>query len=206
MSLRIVGTGLGRTGTLSLKRALEMLGFGPCHHMMEVFQRPESIPLWIEAGKGRPDWYTIFKDFVSMVDYPGAGFWRELTAYYPNAHVLHTVRDPDKWFESTQATIFSPNSPAHNAPPPLKEFFGMLFKEFGDKMHDRDFMVAYFKQHTQDVLRTIPSHRLLVYEVGQGWEPLCNFLNVPVPSEPFPQVNSREEFIARRAANEKRAS
>jgi hypothetical protein len=203
MALRIVGSGLGRTGTLSLKRALEMLGFGPCHHMMEVFPRPESVPLWIEAGKGRPDWEAIFKDFSSMVDYPGCAFWRELAAYYPNAKVLHSVRDPDKWFDSTQATIFSPLSPAHNAPPPLNEFFAMLFEDFGDKIHDRDFMVAYFKRHTEEVVRTIPKERLLVYETGQGWEPLCKFLGVPVPAEPFPLVNTREEFIARRAATRK---
>jgi hypothetical protein len=205
MPLKIVGSGLGRTGTLSLKRALEMLGFGPCHHMMEVFPRPESVPLWIEAGKGHPNWDAIFKDFNAAVDYPSCKFWRELAAHYPNARVLHSVRDPVKWFESTQATIFSPNSPARNAPPPMNEFFGMLFKDFGDKIHDRDFMVDYFKRHTENVVRTIPKDRLLVYETGQGWEPLCKFLNVPVPSEPFPLVNTREEFIARRAEHERKA-
>ena len=150
MPLKIVGTGLGRTGTLSLKRALEMLGFGPCHHMMEVFAQPDSVPLWIEAGKGRPNWDAIFRNFSSAVDYPGCAFWRELTTYYPDAFVLHSVRDPNKWFESTQETIFSPLSPAHDAPPPLNEFFAMLFKDFGDKIHDRTFMVDYFKRHTEE--------------------------------------------------------
>jgi hypothetical protein len=200
MPLKIVGTGLGRTGTMSLKRALEMLGFGPCHHMIEVFEHRDSVPLWIEAGKGHPHWDAIFKDFSSMVDYPGCKFWRELTAYYPTAKVLHSVRDPNEWFDSTQATIFSPLSPAANAPPPLNEFFAMLFKDFGDKIHDRDYMVAYFKRHTEEVVRTIPRDRLLVYEAGQGWAPLCQFLGVPAPAEPFPQVNTREEFIARVAA------
>jgi hypothetical protein len=203
MPLKIVGTGLGRTGTMSLKRALEQLGFGPCHHMVEVFQHPDSVPLWIEAGKGKPDWDAIFKDFASMVDYPGCKFWRDLTAYYADAYVLHSVRDPNEWFDSTQATIFSPSSPAWNAPPPLNEFFAMLFKDFGDKISDRDFMVAYFKRHTEEVVRTIPKNRLLVYEAGAGWAPLCKFLGVPIPAEPFPQVNTREEFIARRAAQTK---
>ncbi len=203
MSLKVVGSGLGRTGTLSLKRALEMLGFGPCHHMVEVFQRPESVPLWIEASKGRPNWDAIFKDFHSAVDYPSCKYWRELAAYYPHARVLHSVRDPVKWFESTQATIFSPISPAHNAPPPMNEFFGPIFNEFGDKIADRDFMVGYFKRHTEEVVRTIPKDRLLVYEAGQGWEPLCKFLGVPVPSEPYPLVNTREEFIAGRAERTK---
>ncbi|MBI1210541.1 MAG: sulfotransferase family protein [Alphaproteobacteria bacterium] len=205
MPLKIVGTGLGRTGTMSLKRALEMLGFGPCHHMMEVFQHPESVPLWIEAAKGRPSWDAIFKDYASAVDYPSCKFWRELTAYYSDAYVLHSVRDPNRWFDSTQATIFSETSPALNAPPPMNEFFAAILGDFGDRIHDRDFMIAYFKRHTEEVERTIPKKRLLVYEAGQGWEPLCSFLGVSVPSEPFPLVNTREEFIARRAAQTKNA-
>ena len=205
MPLKIVGTGLGRTGTLSLKRGLEMLGFGPCHHMMEVFQHPDSIPLWIEAGKGRPNWDALFKDFSSAVDYPSCRYWRELAAYYPDAYVLHSVRDPNKWFDSTQETIFSPLSPAHSAPPPMNEFFGQLFSDFGDKIHDRAFMVDYFKRHTAEVEQTIPKKRLLVYEAGQGWDPLCKFFGVPVPSEPYPLVNTREEFIARRAEQSKKA-
>ena len=197
MPLKVVGSGLGRTGTLSLKRALELLGFGPCHHMMEVFQHPDSVPLWVKAGEGKPDWDAIFKDYSAMVDYPGCKFWRQLAAYYPTAKVLHSVRDPNLWFDSTQATIFSPRSPAVNAPPPMRPFFSMLLGEFGERIHDREFMVAYFKRHTEEVVRAIPKERLLVYEVGQGWAPLCSFLGVPVPAEPFPRVNTREEFIAR---------
>ncbi len=200
MALKIVGSGLGRTGTLSLKGALERLGFGPCHHMIEVFQHPDSVPLWMSAGAGKPDWEAIFKDFSAMVDYPGCKFWRELAAYYPSAKIVHSVRDPNAWFDSTQATIFAPGGGALNAPPPMRPFFAMLLGEFGDKIHDRDFMVAYFKRHTDEVVRAIPRERLLVYEAGQGWAPLCKFLGVPVPDEAFPQVNSREEFIARVAA------
>src|SRR5579871_4239272 len=110
MALKVVGSGLGRTGTKSMQTALNMLGFGPCHHMVEVFQHPESMKLWIGARKGRPDWDRIFEGYQAMVDYPGAAFWRELAAYYPDAKVLHTVRDPDQWFESTQATIFNPSN------------------------------------------------------------------------------------------------
>ena len=99
MALEIVGSGLGRTGTKSMQTALNMLGFGPCHHMVEVFKHPESMALWIEAGAGRPDWDAIFSGYKSMVDYPGAAFWRQLSAHYPNAKVLHTFRDPDKWFD-----------------------------------------------------------------------------------------------------------
>jgi len=196
MALKIVGTGLGRTGTKSLHSALSMLGFGPCHHMVEVFAHPESAKLWIEAAKGRPDWEAIFSGYHSVVDYPGAQFWRELVAYYPQAKVLHTIRDPDQWFESTQATIFAPDGPAAN-PGPMSEFFNIFLDTFGPHLHDRAFMTDYFRKHTREVVRTIPAERILVYEVSQGWGPLCEFLGVPLPREPFPSENTRADFIAR---------
>src|SRR5579863_786748 len=161
MALKVVGSGLGRTGTKSLQSALNMLGLGPCHHMVEVFAHPESAKLWIEAAKGRPDWEAIFAGYQSVVDYPGAQFWRELTAYYPHAKVLHTVRDPDQWFESTQATIFAPEGAA-SRPGPMSEFFNIFIGEFGDHIRDRAFMTDYFRKHTQEVARTIPAERLLV--------------------------------------------
>jgi hypothetical protein len=197
MVLKIVGTGLGRTGTKSLQSALNMLGCGPCHHMVEVFAHPESAGLWIEAAKGRPDWEAIFAGYQSVVDYPGAQFWRELTTYYPNAKVLHTVRDPDQWFESTQATIFSPEGPVRR-PSSMTEFFNIFLNSFGGHLHDRKYMTDHFRDHTRRVTETIPPERLLIYQVSQGWGPLCEFLGVPVPGEPFPSQNSRAEFIARR--------
>lgn len=197
MALKVVGAGLGRTGTLSMKRALEQLGFGPCHHMIEVFMHPESVPLWIDAGDGRPDWDAIFRDYTSMVDYPGARYWRQLAEHYPEAKVLLTLRDPDAWFESTQATIFAPNSPAVNAPPEMKRFFASFIGEFGERLHDRAFMTDHFRRHNALVQATIPKERLLVYEVGEGWTRLCAFLGVPVPDTAFPSENSREEFRAR---------
>jgi hypothetical protein len=196
MALKIVGTGLGRTGTKSLQSALNMLGLGPCHHMVEVFAQPQSAGLWVEAAKGRPDWEAIFAGYQSVVDYPGAQFWRELTAYYPHAKVLHTVRDPDQWFDSTQVTIFSPEGPARR-PSSMTEFFNIFLNSFGGHLHDRAFMTDHFRKHTSEVVRAIPAERLLVYEVSQGWGPLCEFLGVRVPDEPFPAQNSRAEFIAR---------
>jgi hypothetical protein len=197
MALKVIGSGLGRTGTMSLKLALTMLDFGPCHHMVEVFPRPESLPLWIAAGAGHPDWEAIFDGFQSMVDYPGCKFWRQLADYYPDAKVLHSVRDPDSWFESTQATIFAPNGAARNPPPHMAAFFGMLLADFGDRIDDRAFMTDYFRRHTEAVKAAIPAERLLIYQTGEGWEPLCAFLGAPVPREPYPQVNSREEFQTR---------
>jgi hypothetical protein len=196
MALEIVGTGLGRTGTKSLQAALNMLGFGPCHHMVEVFTHPESAGLWIEAAKGRPDWGRVFSGYHSVVDYPGAQFWRELTSYYPRAKVLHSIRDPDEWFDFTQATIFAPDGRARQ-PGPMSEFFHIVLGTFGDHIHDRAYMTDYFRKHIREVVLTVPAERLLVYEVSQGWGPLCEFLGVPVPGKPFPAQNSRAEFIAR---------
>lgn len=200
MALRVIGSGLGRTGTLSLKLALEQLGFGPCHHMREVLDHPESVPLWIDAFEGRPDWKAIFEGYNSTVDVPGSRFWRELSEYYPDAKVLHSVRDPDAWFDSTQQSVFAPDSHSLNPKPPFDRFFAHSLSSFQGRMHDRAFMIDHFRRHNSEVERTIPSHRLLVYEVSQGWGPLCSFLGVRVPEVPFPVTNTREEFAARTAA------
>lgn len=199
MALKVIGSGLGRTGTKSMQTALNTLGFGPCHHMVEVFMHPESMALWIEAGAGRPNWDAIFKDYGSMVDYPGAAYWRQLAAYYPEAKVLHTVRDPDKWFDSTQATIFAPGSPALSGGP-MSAFFNSFAGSFREHIHDRSFMTDYFRRHTEEVKALIPANRLLIHEVGEGWERLCAFLGVPVPAQPYPSENSTAEFVSRTAA------
>jgi hypothetical protein len=199
MALKVIGSGLGRTGTKSLQTALNMLGVGPCHHMVEVFAHPESVPLWIEAGAGRPNWDAIFSGYGAMVDYPGAAYWRELAAYYPDAKVLHTVRDPDQWFESTQATIFKPGSGANQTEGPMAPFFKSFIGALQPHLNDRAYMTDYFVRHTEAVKAAIPAERLLVYEAGQGWAPLCAFLGVPVPAEPYPSENNRAEFIARMA-------
>jgi hypothetical protein len=197
MPLKIVGSGLGRTGTKSMQTALNMLGFGPCHHMVEVFAHPDSVPMWIAAGAGKPDWDAIFKDYQSMVDYPGAAYWRELAAHYPDAKVLHTQRDPDKWFDSTQATIFAPGGGVDQTEGPMAPFFSSFTGPFRAHMHDRAFMTDYFRRHNEAVKAAIPADRLLIYETGEGWERLCKFLGVPVPAEPYPSENSTAEFVGR---------
>jgi Sulfotransferase domain len=196
----VIGSGLGRTGTLSLKLALDQLGFGPCHHMREVLDHPERVPLWIAAFEGRPHWEAVFEGYSSTVDAPGCRFWRELAEYYPEAKVLHSVRDPDAWFDSTQKSVFAPDSHSLNPLPPFDRFFAHNLRPFQGGIHDRAFMTDYFRRHSAEVERTIPPHRLLIYEVGQGWDPLCEFLGVPVPESPFPLTNTREEFAARNAA------
>jgi hypothetical protein len=202
MALKVIGSGLGRTGTKSLQTALNILGVGPCHHMVEVFAHPESIPLWIEAGSGRPDWDAIFADYNSMVDFPGAAFWRQLADYYPDAKVLHSVRDPDQWFDSTQATIFRPGSPTTTTADggPMSAFFDAFLGDLRGRMGDRAFMTDYFRRHTEAVTAAIPPERLLVYQAGEGWAPLCGFLGAPIPETPYPSENNRAEFAARVAS------
>lgn len=204
MALKVIGSGLGRTGTLSTKLALEQLGFVRCHHMAEVFQdAAKQVPLWVDAGNGKPDWDAIFDGFQAMVDHPGCAYWRELMDYYPDAKVLHTVRDPDKWFDSTQATIFSPGNLTRFTEGPMADFFGHLraFYEGGD-MNDRAFMTDFFRRHTERVVAGVPKDRLLVFNVAEGWEPLCAFLGVPTPSTPYPRENTTDQFQARMAAGE----
>jgi hypothetical protein len=204
MALDVVGAGLGRTGTKSLQSALNTLGVGPCHHMVEVFQNPDSMVLWTEAGNGRPQWDAIFAGYRSAVDYPSAAYWRELADFYPDAKVLLTLRDPDAWFESTQATIFAPGGMTSQAiqagEGPLADFFRSFTGPLRGRLHDRAFLTDHFRRHSEEVQATIPAERLLIYEANQGWGPLCRFLGVPVPAEPYPSENSRAEFIARVAS------
>ena len=199
MGLKVIGSGLGRTGTLSLKLALEQLGFGPCHHMLEVFQNPQSIPLWVAAAQGEPDWAAIVAGYQAMVDYPGCRFWRELIEAYPEAQVIHTTRDADTWFESTQATILAPGSIDDTRPEHLREFLQIVTGDFDGRIHDRTYMVARFRRHEAEVLARVPKARLLVLEVGSGWASLCDFLGAPVPDTPYPSENAREDFPKRAA-------
>jgi hypothetical protein len=201
MALKVIGSGLGRTGTKSMQTALNMLGFGPCHHMSEMFPHPEFFPKWIAAAKGAKNWDELFEGYQSMVDWPGVTYWRELVAYYPLAKVVHTVRDPEQWFESTQATIFSPSNLERVLQPgPMTEFFEGLFADLMPHMNDRAWMLDFYQRHDAEVRATVPKDRLLIYPVGSGWKPLCDFLGVEVPEEPFPSENSRTDFVGRLAA------
>jgi hypothetical protein len=202
MPLKLIGAGYGRTGTLSLKLALEQIGFGPCYHMTEVMMAPEATAHWVRAADGNPDWDTIFKGFSATVDFPACTFWRELAQFYPEAKVLLSVRDPEKWFESTQATIFSERViQMMSGIPPMREFLDKVaWKNFGEQIHDKDFMIAAFNRHNAAVESGIQKERLLVYDVAQGWDPLCKFLDVPVPDTPFPRTNTREEMASMMAS------
>jgi len=199
MTLEVIAAGLGRNATLSMKFALEKLGFGPCHHMTEVFaDGRRQVPLWIEAARGNPDWDAIFDGFRACSDYPSASYWRELAAHCPNAKVVLTTRDPDSWFESVSETIFSPMMQASLVGTPMGEMMeGVIFGHFGGgDITDRAFMTDWYARRNQEVIDTLPADRLLVFHPKMGWEPLCAFLGVAVPEVPFPRVNSRDELGA----------
>jgi hypothetical protein len=194
MSLAVIGAGLGRTGTASAKIALEQLGLGNCYHMGEVWRHPHHFPLWVEAAAGNRPWEQLFDGYNAAMDYPACSFWRELAEEYPDAKVLLTVRDANRWFDSTQATIMSPAILEWLKASPYRAMFeATVWADFGDRINDRDFMLPYFEQRVEEIKQALPSDRLLVYEVKQGWQPLCDFLDVPIPDGPFPHANSREE-------------
>ncbi len=202
MPLEIIGAGFGRTGTNSLKLALEHLGFGPCHHMFEVRDHPELLPDWQAATRGETvDWDMVFQGYRSQVDWPGARYWRELARHFPEARVILSVRDPDAWFDSVQTTIApfvaargSHSSPHLNAIAEMG-YEAIVVQVFDDRMSERDYATRIFREHIAAVQSEIAAHRLLTFDVGDGWQPLCDFLEVEVPEIPFPKTNSSREFV-----------
>jgi hypothetical protein len=201
-ALQVIGTGFGRTGTASLREALNRLGLGPCDHMHENFDHPERFALWDEALRrkcsGEPiDWRPLLAGFQAIVDWPGAYFWRELTAAHPRAKVILTVRDPARWYDSIQATIFPFLDILAAEGGPWMPGDVIRTHTFADRFGDRAHCQAVFVRHNQAVREAIAPERLLVFDVKEGWEPLCAFLGVPVPDdEPFPRVNDTAEFKA----------
>lgn len=204
MTLSVIGAGLGRTGTLSLRTALERLGLGPCYHMREVLQRPEHVEIWDRAADGKQvDWEVLPGSYRSAVDWPVCAFYRELTKRYPQAKVILTKRDPERWHSSVMETIYPFMAKAVLEGDPALQAWGamahklILEQTFGGRLADREHAIAVYERHNEAVRRTIPPERLLVYEIAQGWEPLCRFLDLPVPEEPFPQVNTKAEYRER---------
>jgi hypothetical protein len=201
--LKVIGSGFGRTGTMSTKVALEQLGFGPCHHMVEVMNNPGQLAKWKAVANGEQvDWADIFDGYNSQVDWPGAAVWRETTAAFPDAKVVHTERPDDAWWNSFNVTIgkFLTLLPTLELPPHFADIFQTMsdwwFKDtFGDHM-DRDTAISAYRRNNERVRDTIPPERLLVFDVTEGWEPLCRFLEVPVPDKPFPRSHPRDEFWA----------
>jgi hypothetical protein len=210
MGLQLIGAGFGRTGTKSIQAALHRLGLAPCHHMSEVFEHPEQAPVWEAACRGEAvDFNALLADYQATVDWPACLFYRELLALHPQAKVLLSLRDPDNWYDSVHQTIYTVNQALS---PRTRTLAAMLPKGavlqmidalmwqtiFQGRFTDRAFAIERFERHNAEVQASVPPDRLLVYRVQQGWEPLCAFLGVAVPDEPFPRVNDAAEFQAKR--------
>lgn len=206
--MKVIGAGFGRTGTSSLKAALETLGFGPCYHMTEVFAHPEHAKVWTAAWRGEAvDWRGFLRGYESVVDWPACTFYAELVDEYPDAKVLLSVREPAKWYTSTRVTIYALNKAAERSL--ISRFVygvmtlvifggfmrGDMIEEiiwrgtFDGRFEDEDHAREVFQSHNNEVVRRVPPERLLVYDVKRGWGPLCEFLGVEVPDEPFPHLN-----------------
>jgi hypothetical protein len=196
VELAVVGAGVGRTGTHSLKIALEQLLDAPCHHMLEILGDPTQVPAWIDAIDGRPvDWSAMLDRYRAIVDWPGGAFWRELSAANPEALVLLSVRDPEAWYRSAANTIFLTFD---NMPPEVAPWMDavrtLLQDRFSDRFDDPTAMMDAFVRHNDAVRAEAPAGRLLEWTPADGWEPICERLGLPVPAEPFPVANTTDEF------------
>lgn len=199
MAINIIGVGVGRTGTYTLKLAINQLGCGPCHHMEEVLKNMDvQVSLWSEALKGNTNWSALYEGFNSAVDWPTAGFYRELIKEYPTAKFILTERSPESWADSFGSTIYKLVEGRDKAPEKMQDWLKMVNEVltktgFPDGL-DRDGLIKGFIAHNKAVREVIPEEQLLIFQVKDGWEPLCKFLNVPTPNAPFPRTNNREEF------------
>jgi hypothetical protein len=212
MALKIIGVGFGRTGTASLYTALNQLGF-PCYHMFEVIKNRENkdhLDFWLDVANSEPgearDWEQVFAKYTAAVDNPACVVWRELWSAYPGAKFVLTLhpRGPGVWYESTIQTIYAPmrmwQFKLLEAVTPFGRKFGAMCRKLiwqrghQNTMEDREKAIAYYNQHIETIKAAVPPERLLVFSADQGWQPLCEFIGVPVPQTPFPNVNDRVEF------------
>ncbi len=202
MGLKIIGSGFGRTGTMSTKMALEQLGFGPCHHMTEVMQNPAQPAHWDALARGKElDWAEVFEGYAAQVDFPGASVWQDLAVAFPEAKVIHTERPEEDWWASYSTTIgkFFEHRQNLTLPSPIAEIFETMDKLLIEGVMgglDKDNAISAYRRNNEKVRATIPADRLLVFTPSDGWDPLCAFLGVDVPEGDFPRSNAREEFWA----------
>jgi hypothetical protein len=206
MPLSVIGSGFGRTGTKSLKLALETLGFTPCHHMLEVRPTPGQLDFWLAiARRETVDWHEVFANFRAAVDWPSCNYWRELAAAFPDAKVIHTTRPEDEWWRSFSRTIAESlrDQPPTDDPARLKmrEMTTTIIDRdvFAGRMDDKAAALAAFRRREAEVRAAIPASRLLILQATDGWDRLCPFLGVPVPDCPYPLTNTTEDFQANMA-------
>lgn len=202
MSLKVIGSGFGRTGTMSTKIALEQLGFGPCHHMVEVMGNPNQPAHWKARAEGHEvDWAEVFAGYDAQVDFPGASVWHELSIAFPDAKVIHTERPEDEWWASYSATIgkFFKHRDTLPLPAPIADIFETMDRLIVQGVLgglDRESSIAAYRRNNEMVREKTSAERLLIFKPADGWEPLCDFLGCAVPATDFPRSNAREEFWA----------
>lgn len=197
--LKIIGAGFGRTGTLSIRYALEELGYGPCYHMKAALTRPWHIPFWLKAIDGKKvNWKRFFRKYSSTIDWPACEFYKELMEEFPDAKVILNIREPNEWYESALRTIYR-----------IQSYFPWWFPKifvkmqenliwqgrFEGRFEEREFAINNFLRHAEEVKKHVPEDKLLVYDVNDGWEPLCKFLGVDMPQNPFPHHHEQKEYL-----------
>jgi len=202
MSIKVIGAGFGRTGTTSLKAALEQLGFVRCYHMQEVLKNPKDAVIWQDAVDGEAvDWPHLLKGYQATVDWPGCTFYQELMEVYPDAKVLLSVRDPERWYQSARDTIYRARTTLflqllRMMLPAVRHTYNMIEHiwagTFENRFDDKAFAIDVFNRHNEAVKAYVPADRLLVFDVREGWGPLCNFLGVDIPNAPFPHLNDKK--------------
>lgn len=207
--MQIISVGFLRTGTTSMKLALEELGFGPCYHLKELVNDPSRAAGWLTVAEdpAAADWKQLYAGYNSAVGTPTTTFWRYVVEAFPTAKVIVTVRDPGDWYDSANRTIgkaLQPPLPVRlltwrprRGPDLLEEVQRIAREHEGGQVTGRDEAVATFERHVADVRAAVPADRLLLYTVGDGWAPLCAFLGVPEPTTPFPRENDRATFQRR---------
>jgi len=199
--LNVIGAGFGRTGTHSLAQALEILGYGSCYTIHDMDKNPAHRNLWRDALDGRAiDWNTLYQKYRSAVEWPTVAFLPDLFRHYPKARIILTLRDPASWYASAAATIFPGLEATAHHPDPERRAKSSLKRRlilehvFEGKYWDKAHTIQIYEKHVRDVVELVPAGRLLQYRVTEGWEPLCHFLEVPVPDAPFPHRNERTDF------------
>lgn len=205
LALEVIGAGFGRTGTLSLKKALETLGVIKCYHMSEVVANPQHADLWLEAWRGADPWDEIFDGYRAAVDWPTAAFWPRLMEFYPDAKIVLSVRDPQSWFRSASDTIFRSMIEGLQADDPVRVERIKMAKTvivdgtFGGDLEDERRVIEVYEANVARVHATVPADRLIVVDPkrGDAWQPLCDGLGMVVPSVPYPRINTTQEFEER---------
>jgi sulfotransferase family protein len=210
--LRVIGAGLPRTGTHSLRVALKQLLGGECYHMSYVFERENvDVPQWQNAVDSKPvDWDSVLEGCTATCDWPSSVFWREQAEMCPDALIVLSVRDdPEVWWRSADRTVWPvlrnglPGQAGNDWHLMVRALAQRLF---GDGWSDHDVATAGYERWNADVVRSAPADRLLVWNAKQGWAPLCERLGLDVPDEPFPVTNTSEEWAARDEENARAAS